>query len=44
MLEQLAAELEERFDAEDKAASTNPNNLLGPPPTDNHNSAPFYSK
>jgi hypothetical protein len=31
MLEQLAAELEERFDAEDKAASTNPNKLLGPP-------------
>lgn len=31
MMEQLAAELEERFDAEDKPASTNPNKLLGRP-------------
>jgi hypothetical protein len=31
MMEQLVAELDERFDAEDKAARTNPNKLLGRP-------------
>jgi hypothetical protein len=31
MLEQLATEMDERFDAEDKVASTNPNKLLGRP-------------
>jgi len=34
MMEQLAAELEERFDAEDKVASTNPNKVLGQPTSD----------
>ena len=34
MMEQLAAELEERFDAEDKVASTNPNKVLGRPTSD----------
>ena len=44
MMEQLAAELEERFDTEDNSASTSPNNLLGRPPTDNHGHAVAYSK
>jgi len=34
MMEQLAAELEERFDAGDKVASTNPNKVLGRPTSD----------
>ena len=34
MMEQLAAELEERFDAEDKVASMNPNKVLGRPTSD----------